>query len=386
MSNLLLFDEVRAGWTIGTLLPASSFKRDDKVFRTEDGKIFPFLFGSEFPLLRWKLDGRDISALLAERYAVGQRGVCVFLTSEIEDARLGDGGPYSDQQILDALGPFADELRLNGFNLDACVFQAASITMPRYSRQQAFWNAVLAIAQSRPWMTVSVSKEWWKQQGAVNFDSLRRSSQSWDGGGIPDGGTSGLNVAPGIYVSPMRGSHDNFQASRNSEWPRKTKSAWDISQATGMGCVTGEPMGADETDQPGRRSNQPDDFFWSAAVARLMSLGVYFHSQAGIRGLMYGPVQRKCAQAHFSALSMIPPECQLGGYAKSVNGFGIDTNDELCLRTYQMNLSAHEGWAVVIRPSPAYRRNGSLIFPATINGFSIVGRFGPQGTVLHLVR
>ena len=380
---------VAAGGGGSTAAPAPAFHRDGPVFRTDDGAIFPWAFGSEFPLLRWTLDGRDIRPLLAERYAVGQRGCSFFLTSEIEDARLGDGGPYADQAILDALGPFVDMLRAHGMNSEACVFQAVSVTMPQRDRQQKFWNAVLDIAKGRPWMSVSVSKEWWKQLGALDFDHLRRpGGHTWDGGGIPDGGSQGLNVAPGIWVAPLRGSHDTFQASRTDEWPRKTKSAWEIAMATGLGCVTGEPMGADETNQPGRRSNVPDDFFWSAATARLMSLGSYFHPQAGIRGTLYGPVQRTCALAHFEALSLIPCAAQLGAYAKSIGAAVVSYDDQPggSLRTYGMQTHVWEQWCVVIRPGPSYPRNGALIDPAVAPGWMIRDRLGPMGTVLRVTR
>lgn len=397
MSNLLLFDQVGGTTTRSTVTPAPPFWRDDKVFRTSEGAIFPWAFGNEFPLLRWTMDGRDIRPLLDERYAVGQRGNDVFLTSEIEDAVLGDtvrdsrrvAGPYSDREILDALGPFVDASRASGFNTAVNVFQATYITMPGAARQRAFWHAVLEIARPRPWMSVSISKEWWKQDHALDFDGLQQPrSQTWDGGGIPDGGETGLKVADGIWVCPLRGSHDTFQASRNWEWPRKTKSAKDISDVTHIGCVTGEPMGADETDQPGKRSNVPHDFFWSAATARLMSLGSYFHSRAGIHGELYGPVQRACALAHYEALSLIPPECQLGAYAKSIGAAVQSHDDELggSLRTYGMQLHAGEQWVVVLRPGPNYPRNGGLIDPATFPGWHITQRLGPEGTILQVMR
>lgn len=372
-----------------TLAPA--FHRDDRVFRTDDGRIFPWAFGSEFGLLRQYLDGADIGPTLAQRYATGQRGASVFLSSEIAGAELGDNSPYRDQQILDALGPFVDDLRTRGFNTEACVFQATSICMPDKTRQRAFWDAVLSIASSRPWMSVSVSKEWWKQLGALDIDHLSRPAQTWDGGGIPDGGTQGVNVAPGIWVTPMRGSHDTYQAGRGDQWPRFTKSAMDISGATRMGCLTVEPMGAAEVDQPGRRSNVPNDFFWSAANSRLTSLGSYFHSDAGANGGLWGPEQAKCATAHFFALSLIPCECQIGRYAKALGSwaYAIESYDDApggSLRTYSMLVSDNEQWAVVTRPGPNYPMNGGLIDPRILNDWRVVERLGVHGTVIHSVR
>lgn len=376
--------------------PAPAFQQEGKVFRTEDGKIFPWLCGSEFPLLRWELDDVDTKPLLAERYAAGQRMVNVFVTSEIGpdgdgkyDARLGDGGPYSDQQLLDGLAKFVDKWRAAGFNTDASVFQATSVCMPGAERQRRFWSNVLDIAKVRPWMTVSMSKEWWKQLGALDIDGLRRASgQSWDGGGIPDGVAQGIQVAPGIWVCPMRGTHDDYQPGRGDQWPRFTKSAMEIANATRIGCVSGEPMGVDEENQPGRRSNVINDFRWSALNGRLMSMGVYLHTQAGIRGYLWPPRQKEIAAAHFKALNTIPCEVQTGGYAKAMGSwaFGVESYDDMpggSLRTYGMLVSNTEQWVVVTRPGENYPRNGDMIDPKMLNGWYVEERLEVMGTVLH---
>lgn len=65
--------------------------------------------------------------------------------------------------------------------------------------------------------------------------------------------------------------------------------------------VFGEPMGADEVDRPGSRSNNPEYF------GRLGSLigwttGVTFHSQEGVTGDHLGPVQTNCAIRFFDGV------------------------------------------------------------------------------------
>jgi hypothetical protein len=364
------------GATLAAVEPAKAFRRDGTVFRHDDNSIYPWNMGSEFPTLRMWMDGVDLESLYADRYAVGQRGFSFFMTSE--DPLHALPGPYADQQVLDALRPFVDGLQRRGFNSEACVFQAVSVTMPDWHRQMAFWDAVLQMAKSRPWMSVSLSKEWWKQRGFLDFDRLQRATgQTWDGGATADG----------MEFGPLRGSHFTYQASRTDDWPRKTKSGWDIIQATGQGCVTVEPMGADEIAQPGRRSNVPEDFYWSAANSRLLSMGSYFHSQAGATGQLFGPIQQQCARAHFQALSDLPLACQLGRYAKAVpGGQATQTYDEL--RTYGMVLSESEQWVVVTRPGPAYPRTPlGLLAPALLNGWQLDGhQRGPSGTVLRCTR
>jgi hypothetical protein len=299
-------------------------------------------------------------------------------------------GPYTPQQVLDALGPFADELRAHGFHGEACIFQGTNNGVLPDGRAE-FWSAAADILATRPWMSLSLSKEWWKQ--TVDLGRLRKPvGQTWDGGGIADGLAVGLQISPGIWVTPLRGgTHDTFQAGRNDQWPRKTKSAWEIAQVTHVGCVTCEPMGADETDQPGRRSNVPDDFFWSAANARLTSLGSYFHSTSGAVGQVFGPATRACARAHFAALAAIPCESQLGRYAKAVPGgmatANYDDQPGGSLRTYGSLVSDADQWVVVTRPGPSYPIDeAGVINPTLINGWRILERHGPMGSVLRCVR
>ncbi|HEV8216977.1 MAG TPA: hypothetical protein VGP95_14115, partial [Gemmatimonadaceae bacterium] len=196
-----------------TVKPARGFHRDGPVFRYDDtNELFEWAMGSEFPTLRmWMDDKTSLAPLYADRYAVGQRGFSVFLTSE-DPAHLLPG-PYTDQQVLDALGPFADELRAHGFNLEACVFNAVSVTMPQRDRQAAFWNAACDIAKARPFMSLSLSKEAFKQVGVLDVDHLRRpTGQTWDGGATRDGVD---------YPAFARaGSHFTFQAPRTDDWPR----------------------------------------------------------------------------------------------------------------------------------------------------------------------
>lgn len=365
--------------------PAPAFHRDGKVFRTTDGAIHTWAYGSEFPTLRMWMDGRDLEPLFADRYSVGQLGFGVFCTSEDPLNRLGEGGPYTDAEILDALEAFADDLRDHGFNLEACLFQGTDHgTMPGLDRQVHFWNAALELAAIRPWMHVSFSREAFKQPFRNDPAFHGPADQVWDGGATRDG----VDYTRLAHA----GSHYAYQASRTDDWPRKTKSAWDVTQMFGKGCVTVEPMGADDVNQPGRRSNVPDDFFWSAANARLLSMGSYFHSTAGATGQLFGPVTRSCAAAHFRALSIIPCASQLGTYAKSLPwGAAVQSYDDVpggSLRTYGSVLSLNEQWTVVTRPGPNYPRSADgLIDPPMVHGWRVIERFlDASGTVLHCAR
>jgi hypothetical protein len=59
-----------------------------------------------------------------------------------------------------------------------------------------------------------------------------------------------------------------------------------------------EPMGADEVNQPGKRSNVPKYFGVLGSVLTMVS-AVYFHSTAGLACNGLGPITRQCAVEFF---------------------------------------------------------------------------------------
>jgi hypothetical protein len=62
---------------------------------------------------------------------------------------------------------------------------------------------------------------------------------------------------------------------RDDEWPRKAKDALDIRDGfdgyagAHRPVVSDEPIGADENNKPGSRSNVPDDFFYFGATVQV---------------------------------------------------------------------------------------------------------------------
>ena len=60
--------------------------------------------------------------------------------------------------------------------------------------------------------------------------------------------------------------------------------------------VDDEPLGADETTQPGRRSAEPGVFYLQGVLSRVMEVASTFHSQAGLTSAPFGPNQQHCAE------------------------------------------------------------------------------------------
>lgn len=100
----------------------------------------------------------------------------------------------------------------------------------------------------------------------------------------------------------------DFHPNRDSGeyyWPKwlydLTASATVIMGEFPVPCIFGEPMGADETDQPGRRSNNPEFFERLGSIVGWCG-GVTFHSQNGLTGDGLGPVQSACAARFFKGV------------------------------------------------------------------------------------
>ena len=61
--------------------------------------------------------------------------------------------------------------------------------------------------------------------------------------------------------------------------------------------------GADETSQPGRRSNEPGVFYLQGVLSRIFETGSTFHSTAGLHSLPFGPMQQQCAEGFIGGTS-----------------------------------------------------------------------------------
>jgi hypothetical protein len=77
---------------------------------------------------------------------------------------------------------------------------------------------------------------------------------------------------------------------------------------TGRPVVNGEPIGAAERDQPGRRLSDPGFFRELARRTSAAGLaGGTFHCEDGLRARIPGPVQQACARAWVQGSRVSPP-------------------------------------------------------------------------------
>jgi hypothetical protein len=84
-----------------------------------------------------------------------------------------------------------------------------------------------------------------------------------------------------------------------------------ISARIGKPAISGEPIGAAESVEPGRRDNNPSVFFALGALSRLFEIGTVFHSEDGLNGRRLGPIQRQCAEAFVAGFRAIDTDARL---------------------------------------------------------------------------
>lgn len=84
-----------------------------------------------------------------------------------------------------------------------------------------------------------------------------------------------------------------------------------LADDTGKPVVNGEPIGAAERDDPGRRLSDPDFFRELARRTSAAGLaGGTFHCEDGLRSRMPGPVQQACARAWVEGALLSAPSAR----------------------------------------------------------------------------
>lgn len=129
---------------------------------------------------------------------------------------------------------------------------------------------------------------------------------------------------------------------------RRIREIAGISEATRKPAMSGEPIGANEIRQPGRRNNDPEFFYTMGVLCRGFEVGCVFHSEDGLNARPLGPVQKQCAEAFIKGWNAIPTQARLeyqnAGHANSP----VDKADfTKVVRAYSF-ITGPEGWTVLV--------------------------------------
>lgn len=158
-----------------------------------------------------------------------------------------------------------------------------------------------------------------------------------DANGYPPNGVASFNT------SHLDRSRQGF------EQIRRVREIAAISELTGKPAVSGEPIGANEVSQPGRRESDPSFFFAYGALCRLFELGAcVFHSEDGLNARILGPVQQQCAEAFLDGYRSIDSEARLS--YRNANWAGADVpvaSFTGAVRVYA-GITGNDGYVVVV--------------------------------------
>jgi hypothetical protein len=363
-------------------------------FLDDRGRPWRYRGCSDFSLAWRFVHGENLDPILTDRIEAGCRVLRVF-------GMMENIAHFWPQQVPDYYGriaEFVDKVASRGLRVEFVVFADARnkldeprSVMPQLADQQRHYARVVAALQHKWAILLELCNEC--EQNGVDPQAFRRPPPPL----VASRGSSG-----GEQLPPMPPwSYTVRHGSRGPQWPRDAKGALDVRdgwqcsvEEAARGCVPfggthqptveDEPMGASETDQPGRRSNSPDDFAFFAGVAALMSAGATFHSDAGIRSERFGPIQRACAKAMFEGMGFVPADAQTRPYQRgaAAGGPGIGnmplehvdadgTRADGALRSFCRGDGASE-WCVVVRPGPewiARARDGWRIAEQPRRGF-----------------
>jgi hypothetical protein len=122
-----------------------------------------------------------------------------------------------------------------------------------------------------------------------------------------------------------------------------------VSAVTGKPCISGEPIGAAEQSQTGRRESNPT-FFWTLGLlCRGFEIGSVFHSEDGLNGKLLGPNQRLCAEEHVAGFRAIPTDERLRFVNAGWSGSPVTAADfdHGITRAYSF-VTASRGWTALV--------------------------------------
>lgn len=334
-----------------------------------NGSIWQWRGSTDFMLLRDYLDGKDISGVLTERYEAGANLVRVLGMAHYIPINAGqrafDVSNYPN--YFEQLHKFTDYVATFGLRVEFTALADAQLLMPKAADQDAFLFRVLAALPETAFL--ELCNEPFKN----GCDVARLMSN------LPRTDTV---VASGAYEftkqAAVPGRYLTVHESRDQEWPRKSRlDEW--YEQVQVPVVWDEPIGADETAQPGRRSNIVEDFYDLCAGAALHGAGLTFHSTDGLLSRIWGSSQKASAVACFDAMTAVPIDAPLWHYTRGgLADNPIQHDDATALRTF-CQVSGSRAVCQAVRPSPAWTAEA-------VNGWKISKQEGPGNRLVFLER
>ena len=329
-----------AGTAGGTL--AGRVRVDGRFFVNDAGPFRP-VFQSGLALLARSAAER--AAFLDETAALGFNGVRVFAG----DLGWANQTPESARAALPAL---LDEAAARRLYVYVCAITGGR--NPVYDIE-AHLRAVTEIAAARPNAILEVANE-------IGHPTLSERANDVPGllgmarRIIPAGMPWTLGAPLETDEPALDNTYPTDGGLFNDAHLDRGRPFWDqvrrvreiaaISESTRKPAMSGEPIGAAEQSQAGKRESNPTFFFTLGALSRGFEVGSVFHSESGLHGELLGPTQRACAQAFIAGWKSLPTDGRLNFQNASWPGAPIRSFTGV-VRVYSF-LEGARGWSVVV--------------------------------------
>lgn len=333
---------------------------DKKVFRL-NGNVWQWRGVTDFMLFRDWSDGKDISEVLYQRLSVGANLVRVLGMAYNIPVNAGQPKFVGDPTRVKA---FVEYLATFGLRVEFTALADAQLLMPNQNVQISYLVRIL--------------------EDLPETAFLEYGNEPFKNGFDPTG--IGKLDTPTVLASGRYDWNDpsadldyiTVHEDRGDEWPRKSRTdEW--SDHAGKTVVWDEPMGANEVNQPGRRSNVPEDFFDLGAGVALHGGGMTFHSEAGLLSQEWGPVQLECAVRCFEGMMSVPADAPLWRYTRGgLSDCPIEHSDTLALRTFAQ-IDGNQAVALAVRPAGSWEAKA-------VSGWRIISQSGPNNRLVFLER
>jgi len=239
---------------------------------------------------RWRR-GEDVSAVLDEQTELGVNIQRVFVCGVTPFATLD---PLSDPAIYEAIGPYLDRLAAAGMLAEV----TNDYDVPLSTRQQIdHMHRVLAAIGERAALYQHVNQG--QNNNCPDLSVIPRPR-------LPNGVCcSGSPLEDGPPIQPVWDY--GVQCSRRDwKWAPATADLWVMKyDHPGKAFWCDEPIGAAETEQPGRRTTNAALLRATAITAAALGDGFCFHCDPWSFNQRLGPVTRQCAEAVFSGLAAV---------------------------------------------------------------------------------
>ena len=305
---------------------------DGQFFRLADGRLFTVIEATDFSLYLRYLRGEDVTAMLAQRAAVGFNTLRVWLLNTSVLAAVDGRGLHPDwySDFYTRLRPFVDLCASFGCYVEFTVFTQTQTLMPETSRQQAHLTQTGEAVRDATNVLLDQVNE---------FDLYDNACDPWLTRPVGVLASRGCAGADGMPPRPPW-DYELYHTNGLLEWWRKTGH-----NAMELGAETNKPCMSNENTRYPDQDASLTHAYDAAAGAALLCAGACYHSASGKLSTLWAGTELAAAQAWVDGARSVPLEFQRGVY-----GHRTDLEGPNCIRAYEKRLSDGRSYVVLIRP------------------------------------